>query len=651
LRPYLNEKASILVSRMDPKKASNFNEVKQMLLREFKLSPSVYLEKFNSDTGRPQETCLIYSARLAAILDVYLNSRKINKSYDKLIDLLVCDRVKSTLPEGCLKHILAIIESTKENGWLPSSELAEAVDLYFASRWQHSDRPRAGALNIPASTKATGSGAGVGELANQPTTSTVRPPHSPSSNRKELAIKPVTETGEPNRRCFRCGSKTHIRSECPKNRPAQTHSNAKVNTCQVQTPQETRCMQTLVDDVKSPQITRVKDAEVQVCVETPVCDELPVGVHKVQSHAVDDSRVHDECQSVCDAYAKLQYVDVKITDCDKSAMKVLSAVGEQISVICSDVLGNLHVPYVGKVKLRGIVGSPVSADLVKLDVALSNSENDDEYITVLCAVCSEANDDLVLASDVVDSLFGRQIKANVANIAHDDVDDDDAECDDDVSDVIDDHSTTVKNADNSRPNVTDITVDESAANCDSDNMNDCASMMGDKPLSQSKANAETLRQEQLEDNTLKGWWSLAKRGKGSFIEKDGLLYHIEKILGQTFSQLCLPKSRRGQVLELAHDTFGGRLGEKRTRERIRLSFTWPSLTSDCKRYCQTCTVCQKRARRMYRDRVPITPITRVEAPFTHWFVDCLGPILNQKQSIITAWFSVIVLQGGLLLTP
>jgi len=164
-----------------------------MLLREFKLFPFVYLEKFNSDTRRPQETCLIYSARLAAILDAYLNSRKINKSYDKLIDLLVCYKVISTLPEGCLKHILAI-ESTIDNGWLPSSELVEAVDLYFASRWQQSDRSRAGALNIPASTKATGSGAGVGESVNQPTSSTVRPPRSPSGNRKELAIKPAAET-------------------------------------------------------------------------------------------------------------------------------------------------------------------------------------------------------------------------------------------------------------------------------------------------------------------------------------------------------------------------------------------------------------------------------------------------------------------------
>jgi len=48
-------------------------------------------------------------------------------------------------------------------------------------------------------------------------------------------------------------------------------------------------MQTSVDNVKSPQITNVKDAEVQVCVETPGCDELLGGVHKVQSHAVNDS--------------------------------------------------------------------------------------------------------------------------------------------------------------------------------------------------------------------------------------------------------------------------------------------------------------------------------------------------------------------------
>ena len=50
LRPYLNEEGKILISRMDPQLANDYNEVKTMLLREFKLSPVVYLEKFNAET-------------------------------------------------------------------------------------------------------------------------------------------------------------------------------------------------------------------------------------------------------------------------------------------------------------------------------------------------------------------------------------------------------------------------------------------------------------------------------------------------------------------------------------------------------------------------------------------------------------------------
>ena len=81
---------------------------------------------------------------------------------------------------------------------------------------------------------------------------------------------------------------------------------------------------------------------------------------------------------------------------------------------------------------------------------------------------------------------------------------------------------------------------------------------------------------------------------------------------------------------MAHDTFGGHLGAKKTQERIRLSFAWPTLASDVKKYCESCGACQKRARASCWDRVPITPVPRAEAPFTHWFMDCLGPMFNHK---------------------
>ena len=134
LRPYLNEKAKGLVTRMDPTKSADYKAVKEMLLREFKLSPAVYLEKFNSESRKNDETYVLYSARLKSLLEYYCESRKIERDCDKLIELFVCDRVKSGLPEGCLKHILAI-ESNQGDGWLSLHELADAIDLYNSNRW------------------------------------------------------------------------------------------------------------------------------------------------------------------------------------------------------------------------------------------------------------------------------------------------------------------------------------------------------------------------------------------------------------------------------------------------------------------------------------------------------------------------------------
>jgi len=134
LRPYLNKKAKLLVSRMDSGKYNSYEEMKAMLLREFQLSPAVYQEKFYTNTRKSDKTCLLYSALLVSILDAYLDSRMTDKSYEKLTDLLVADRIKSTLPDVCLRHILGI-GSTKDSGWLPSYDLAEALDLYFANRW------------------------------------------------------------------------------------------------------------------------------------------------------------------------------------------------------------------------------------------------------------------------------------------------------------------------------------------------------------------------------------------------------------------------------------------------------------------------------------------------------------------------------------
>ena len=65
------------------------------------------------------------------------------------------------------------------------------------------------------------------------------------------------------------------------------------------------------------------------------------------------------------------------------------------------------------------------------------------------------------------------------------------------------------------------------------------------------------------------------------------------------------------------------MGVRRTKERIALTFTWPSLINDVIKFCRECAVCQKRARATYRDRVPIQGgVVSMEPVFSHFYV-CL----------------------------
>ena len=110
------------------------------------------------------------------------------------------------------------------------------------------------------------------------------------------------------------------------------------------------------------------------------------------------------------------------------------------------------------------------------------------------------------------------------------------------------------------------------------------------------SDAYQFRLELLNDTSLKPYWHMAKRGKGGFTVHNGLLYHTEFVacVGNKVDQLCLPFSRRKPVIELAHCTIGCHQAFKRTRDRIRLTFHWPTLTSDTKTYCSRCEICQKR---------------------------------------------------------
>ena len=94
LQPFLNAKARTIVARMDPLSSRRYETVRDLILKEHKLTPATYLEHFNCITRPENETCVMFGARLKALLEQYVRSRKVDASFEGLMSLLLSDRIK-----------------------------------------------------------------------------------------------------------------------------------------------------------------------------------------------------------------------------------------------------------------------------------------------------------------------------------------------------------------------------------------------------------------------------------------------------------------------------------------------------------------------------------------------------------------------------
>ena len=70
----------------------------------------------------------MFAARLRNLLSYYLKSRLV-EDYDMLIELLVSNRLKGSLPQGLFNYIL-----TQEDGWYIASKVASLADVYTNNR-------------------------------------------------------------------------------------------------------------------------------------------------------------------------------------------------------------------------------------------------------------------------------------------------------------------------------------------------------------------------------------------------------------------------------------------------------------------------------------------------------------------------------------
>jgi len=219
---------------------------------------------------------------------------------------------------------------------------------------------------------------------------------------------------------------------------------------------------------------------------------------------------------------------------------------------CNETVGTVTLHGFGK-------NHPVQAPLVNTTVCLRDAECDDVCeIPIVCPVTDLRASEyyVILPADAVRELQASSVAINVSGC--------------DVNAVCDVGTAT-----------NDPEVEDNAPE-DVDSL----------PVSGVEADATALVLEQEQDPTLANCWTQARAGKGGFLTNKGVLYHKDRVRGQAVCQLCVPQGRRAKILQLAHESvFGGHLGERKTQEKIRLSFYWLGLHKTVLSHVQLCCNC------------------------------------------------------------
>ena len=221
LIPLLNEKSKNLLAKLSREKLDDYVEVRDYLLREFKLTSEQYRDRFYSAMKKSDETYTLFGTRAKTLFMYYLESRKAETKVD-IINLLVSDRIKQTLPPECLKHVLSV-EGTK---WKTPEELTEVVDVYVNSNF---NLPR----NVMTHARSAKSYTGSAENTN-------------TSQQNKTA---ASSSGIPEKRavlrCYRCSRFGHKAVDCKTVLPKTSHSAekreikpVKINHVQIETDSE-----------------------------------------------------------------------------------------------------------------------------------------------------------------------------------------------------------------------------------------------------------------------------------------------------------------------------------------------------------------------------------------------------------------------------
>lgn len=197
LIPQLSGKALEAYARMSVADSNDYDQIKQAILQRFGLNAWAYREKYRHTRQESGESFREYAVRVSNLLEHWVESEKVEGSYDNLYDLVRREQLLFSAPMDLQVWLRERQPETSE----ALIGMAEAFQLAHQNTGTYRNRvnPRdsyIGRTNAPA---ATGTGVYV-------------PPHFRTNNKQT-----VQEERDKTfiRRCYYCKSPEHILPNCP----------------------------------------------------------------------------------------------------------------------------------------------------------------------------------------------------------------------------------------------------------------------------------------------------------------------------------------------------------------------------------------------------------------------------------------------------
>ena len=274
----------------------------------------------------------------------------------------------------------------------------------------------------------------------------------------------------------------------------------------------------------------------KLVVASPANDLISVNDATTENKQVFSDDKSNEPNSM--TLATLNYVNVSVQGLDNPVKSLVDG-GSQLNVIRADVCESLNLTPVGEVSIRGVFGSPVKTQIVKLHVKLHDVDCDKlqpHYTAILCAVCPDLNEAFILTLPTADELYTAYSTASVVDCNSLPVLSSCAVTRSQARNAIEQTDYPLDNADSQDASVAS---GNDVANDKQDSVSSFV-YVDDINLRSSAADSK-FSQEQISDSSLAFAFRLAQKQKSGYLIKDGLLFRKEKLYGQDYVNLVVPK--------------------------------------------------------------------------------------------------------------